>query len=132
MAKKTSKSKNAKTTKINFEDSLKLQRDLKLHTYKSSLKRIQNQMPKHLAGTSRVMHHGSIDTLNEVLAKTIARPVSLMVGSIFSFIGVFLGIYLAKDYGYSYNYLLFFLFFIIGYVLEIFIELIIRFFVRFT
>lgn len=124
--------RGAKKESQEFEETLRLHKNLKSSSYDSSLKRIRQQLPKkNQKALSGIIHAKGMDSVNDLLINTFARPKSILGGSLLALIGVSIGAYLAKYYGYSYNYLLLFLLFILGYVIEFLVESVINFFVRF-
>ncbi len=126
------KAKTIRNSPEEYSENIKLHRDLKSSSYRSSLKRIRKQLPSsHQRLLSSYVHGRGMDSFNDLVANTIARPKSVLAGSILAAVGVIGSVYLAINYGYSYNYLLMFLFFVFGYLAELIIELIIRFFVRY-
>jgi hypothetical protein len=134
MSKKISSSiKQSKNKEeIEFSENIKLHKSLKTSSYNSSIKRIRKRLPtKNQRLFSSFVHAHGMDTFNDFVANTIARPKSILAGSILALSGVITITYLAKSYGYSYNYLLLFTLFILGYLLEIIIELIIRLILKF-
>lgn len=116
----------------NILNNMKLHEDLKRSSYKSSTKRIRKQLPKQSQRSfSSYIHAHKMDSLNDMLSATIARPRSILGGSILALLGVLIGVYFSKYYGYSYNYLLLFICFVVGYVIELLVELFIGLFVRY-
>jgi hypothetical protein len=114
------------------EDNLKLRRQLKNASYKSSLSSVRKNLPKRKQRLfSGLIHAPGMDNSNDILARTIARPKSIIGGSIVAVVGTVASVYLSKYYEYSYNYLLLFLFFVLGYAVELVFESVIKFFVRY-
>lgn len=129
---KKTKNKVLPAEKDTVEDNFKLHKQLKTSSYSSSLIQIRKRLPKKKQKAfSHVIHAKGMDSSNDFIANTIARPNSIIGGSLLALVGVLVGVFLSRYYGYSYNYLLLFLLFILGYVIELLIESVIKFFVRY-
>jgi len=130
-AKKT-KAKSNQKSKYHADSNINLHKQLRANSYSSSLGNIRKRLPKKKQRAfSHFIHARGMDTFNDFLVKTVARPNSIIGGSSLALAGIILGVYLAKYYGYSFNYLLLFLLFILGYLIELLFESIIKFFVKY-
>lgn len=96
--------------------------NLKSHSVKNTIKRVQSKLPPAQKAFSKVIHNQAIDAVSEVGGKTVARPSGLLYGGITSFIFSLVFLYLAKYYGYEYNFFIGILAFVIGFFLGLLIE----------
>lgn len=107
----TAKSKNEKVL-TEQDDNKKvpaprLDRSVKNAAYKKELSRIR----KHLSGPeksfSKVIHNPTMEKINSVGSKTVARPSGLLGGGIFAFLGTLLIYIMSRYYGFEYNFFFF-------------------------
>ncbi len=103
-----------------------VQKELKIDSYKRTLRKIRSALPLHERAMSRVVHQPVVETVSNAASKTIARPSGFLGGAVIAFLGTSLFLYMAKHYGYSYNYAVLFMLFVGGFATGLLIELLVK------
>jgi translation elongation factor EF-G len=91
--------------------------ELKEIAYQRILKRARRHLPAYSRAMSKVIHQPAVDTVSEVVGKTIGRPSGIIGGGLLALTGTSIYYYLAKHYGYNYNPFVFLLLLVVGFVL---------------
>lgn len=108
----------------NSTQSFGTSKQLKMDSYKSSLRKVRKQMNAPERVLSRVVHQKVVESVSNTAAKTVARPSAFLGGSIGALLGSAVLLYLSRQNGFTYNYAVFLLLFVSGFVLGALIELI--------
>jgi hypothetical protein len=99
---------------------------MKSQTYNRTLGRIRQQLPASERLMSKVMHQKTVDSVSDIMSKTVARPSGILGGGVLALIGSSIILYMAKKYGFEYNFFVFFTLIACGFVLGILAEMLIR------
>lgn len=102
------------------------QKEIKLHTYNKTMRRVRRKLTKSERTLSKVVHNKTIEAVSDVSSKTVARPSGIIGGGISALCGSLFLLYMTKNYGFEYNYFLFVLFFVGGFFVGMAIEAFIR------
>jgi len=73
----------------------------KTRTYKSTMNRLQNQLPDSSRKFSKFIHNPAVEKTSEMLSSTIARPSGILGAGIVGFIGFAVVLYFAKRNGFA-------------------------------
>jgi hypothetical protein len=103
----------------------KLDKATKNTAYKREMTRIQKKLSAPERTLSKFIHNPVVDKVNEVGAKTIARPSGLLGGGIFAGLGTLIFYIMSRYYGFEYNFFLFILLLALGFLVGICVELIV-------
>lgn len=96
--------------------------ELRKHSLKSSLKKIQKNLNPVEKSFSKLVHNSSVYAVSEVTAKTLARPSGILFGGICSLVISCGLLFVSKYFGYEYNFLVGILAFIGGFFLGLLLE----------
>lgn len=77
-----------------------LSRKAKEASFKTHMKRVQNELPPASRAFSKVIHNKTVERVSDGIGATIARPNAILSGAIFAFILVLAVYIIAKTFGY--------------------------------
>lgn len=100
---------------------MSVNRELKEMAYGRALQRVRRQLPTGQRVGSRIIHQPAVNSLCELLDKTIGRPLGLLGAGLASFLGSL--VYYLTAYG-GYNFNIFLILLAGGYLAGLLLELI--------
>lgn len=102
---------------------LGMQQELKSDAYKKTLYKVRGQLSPTERSLSKLFHHRSLEPINELGSRTIARPSGILGGGIAALIGSSVVLYMSKHYGFQYNFTTFILLLAGGFSAGLLVEL---------
>lgn len=101
-------------------------KDLLEESYRRTLRRTRHKLSPQMRTFSKVVHNPVVESVSEVLDKTVARPSGVLAGGVFALVGSSTLLWIARHYGYEYNFLVFALLFAAGFFIGLLVELVLR------
>ncbi len=80
--------------------SSNLSRKAKEASFKTHIKRVQNELPPASRAFSKIIHNKTVEQISDGLGATVARPNAILSGAVFAFVLVLAVYIVAKTYGY--------------------------------
>lgn len=80
--------------------SSNLSRKAKEASFKTHMKRVQNELPPASKAFSKFIHNKTVERISDGVGATVARPNAILSGAVFAFILVLAVYIVAKTFGY--------------------------------